>query len=147
MKNKERWRITEREVRKYKEKRKKLVRKIPGAKKTISQNKIKNDSCNSEHCLGAQSLSRIKRRINEIDDILNQSPVIEPEEIPTDRVGFGTKVTLYFPEEDKEVTYRFGIRDPEPTNNVISPNGPLAAIKGKKPGDEVGGAIIREIGR
>jgi transcription elongation factor GreA len=81
----------------------------------------------------------VEGRIMELKIILPAAHVVQPEDIPTDRIGFGSLVTLKDLEYDDELDYAVvGPLEADPDQERISYESPLGqALLGKTVGDEV----------
>ncbi len=77
--------------------------------------------------------------LNDLQDVLNEARVVEPEEIDDEKVGFGTTVTVKDVDEDKEYTYRLvGKHEARMEKGEISIESPVArGLMGQEPGDVV----------
>lgn len=81
----------------------------------------------------------VENRIAELRSILSHCSVIDPESIPTDRVGVGSLVTI----EDIEFADTFEVRvvssiEADPNKDFLSEESPMGtALMGSKPGDSV----------
>ncbi|WP_237055332.1 transcription elongation factor GreA [Microbulbifer sediminum] len=108
---------------------------------------------NAEYHAAREKQGFIEGRIQEIEAKLSHAQVIDVKAIePSDKVIFGTTVTIIHMETDEEVTYRI-VGDDEADVKVkkISVNSPIArALIGKEVGDVVevqtpSGAVEYEI--
>jgi transcription elongation factor GreA len=81
----------------------------------------------------------VEGRILELKMILPTAHVVQPEQIPTDRVGFGSLVRLKDLEYDDELDYAVvGPLEADPDQDRISYESPLGqALLGQKVGEEV----------
>jgi len=81
----------------------------------------------------------VEGRIMELKIILPAAHVVQPDDIPTDRIGFGSLVTLKDLEFDEEIDYAVvGPLEANVEQDRISYESPLGqALLGKKVGDEV----------
>jgi transcription elongation factor GreA len=81
----------------------------------------------------------VESRIAELKTIFGNAHVLEPESIPTDRVGIGSLVTV----EDVEYADKFDMRlvssiEADPSEDLISNESPMGtAIFGHEPGETV----------
>ena len=94
---------------------------------------------NAEYHAAKEKQSFLEGRINELQDVIGRSEVIDIEAGPTDRVVFGRVVLLYDTQTDKEISYQLiGPYESDPENGKISVTSPLGqALIGKEEGDEV----------
>jgi len=94
---------------------------------------------NAEYQAAKERQSFLEGRINELQDVINRSEVIEPDDEPADRVVFGRTVVLYDVAADKEVTYKLvGPYESDPEKGRISVTSPLGqALIGRETGDAV----------
>ena len=94
---------------------------------------------NAEYHAAKEKQSFLEGRINELQDVISRSEVIDPEVGPTDRVVFGRTVLLYNIQTDEEISYQLlGPYESDPENNKISVTSPLGqALIGREEGDEV----------
>lgn len=81
----------------------------------------------------------IENRVSELDFKLGNADVIDPSEVPKDRVVFASQVILENVESGEEVEYKLvGPDESDISAGLISVTSPLGrAMLGKKPGDEV----------
>ncbi len=94
---------------------------------------------NAEYHAAKEKQSFLEGRINELQDVIGRSEVIDVEVGPTDRVVFGRTVLLYDNQTDKEISYQLiGPYESDPENGKISVTSPLGmALIGREEGDEV----------
>ncbi|WP_444929755.1 transcription elongation factor GreA [Microbulbifer sp. SSSA002] len=108
---------------------------------------------NAEYHAAREKQGFIEGRIQEIESKLSHSLVIDVKTIePSDKVIFGTTVTIIHLDDDKEVTYKIvGDDEADVKQHKISVNSPIArALIGKEVGDIVvvqtpSGAVEYEI--
>ncbi|WNZ55638.1 transcription elongation factor GreA [Microbulbifer sp. EKSA008] len=108
---------------------------------------------NAEYHAAREKQGFIEGRIQEIESKLSHSLVIDVKSIePSDKVIFGTTVTIIHLDDDKEVTYKIvGDDEADVKKHKISVNSPIArALIGKEVGDVVvvqtpSGAVEYEI--
>ena len=119
-----------------KEEKKKLEEKRKKISKGVGTTKLKSDSSNTSFMSGTRELQRLRRKIEEINEILEDAEVIDIEELETDVVCPGCEVVICFPMGEVE-TYLVGVNDPD-CNNRISLKSPLGKeIIGRKEGEVV----------
>lgn len=94
---------------------------------------------NAEYHAAKEKQSFLEGRINELQDVISRSEVIDPEVGPTDRVVFGRTVLLYNNQTDEEISYQLiGPYESDPENGKISVTSPIGQVLiGKEEGDEV----------
>ncbi|WHI45633.1 transcription elongation factor GreA [Microbulbifer sp. JMSA004] len=108
---------------------------------------------NAEYHAAREKQGFIEGRIQEIESKLSHSLVIDVKSIePSDKVIFGTTVTIIHLDDEKEVTYKIvGDDEADVKKHKISVNSPIArALIGKEVGDVVvvqtpSGAVEYEI--
>ena len=94
---------------------------------------------NAEYHAAKEMQSLLAGRINELENVISKSEVIDVESGPTDRVVFGHTVLLYNLATDEEIAYQLlGPYESEPDNGKISVSSPLGqALIGRCAGEEV----------
>lgn len=94
---------------------------------------------NAEYHAAKEMQSLLTGRINELENVISKSEVIDVDGGPTDRVVFGHTVLLYNLKTDEEVAYQLlGPYESEPENGKISVSSPLGqALIGRGSGEEV----------
>ena len=94
---------------------------------------------NGEYIYGRQNLGFIEGRMGEIRGKLNYSKVVDCTTVPTDKVGFGTVVTLLNLDNQAKITYELlGPHDADLTDDSISIASPLGqALLDQKVGDKI----------
>jgi transcription elongation factor GreA len=107
---------------------------------------------NAEYHAAKERQGFIARQIAELNSKLARAEVIDPAKIRTDRISFGSVVTLVNLATDEEVTYQIVGEDESNINDgKISVFAPIArAMIGRKAGEEIevrapGGIIGYEI--
>ncbi|MER3496323.1 MAG: transcription elongation factor GreA [Armatimonadota bacterium] len=81
----------------------------------------------------------VENRIAELRGVMGNCFILEPEMIPTDHVGLGSRVKV----EDLDYEERFDLQvvstvEADPINDMVSSDSPLGtALMGHLPGDEV----------
>lgn len=113
--------------------------KIPANKAAIAAARELGDlSENSEYKMARQDQSVLLARKSMLEKSLNHAQVINMDEVTTDKVNVGTKVTLK-DEKGKESSYVIlGAWDSDPKKNILSYQTPLAKeMLGKKLNDTV----------
>ena len=81
----------------------------------------------------------IEGRINELTYKLSSADVIDPEDLPRDKVVFASQVILENIDTEESVEYQIvGPDESDIEKGMISVSSPLGrALLGKKPGDEI----------
>ena len=95
---------------------------------------------NAEYHAAKELQGLVEAKINEIESALSSAQVIDVKDIPeTGRVVFGSTVTLYNVDEDKEITYKIvGNLESDPDAGKISIDTPIAkGLIGKHVDDEL----------
>ena len=95
---------------------------------------------NAEYHAAKELQGLVEAKINEIESALVNAQVIDVTEIPeTGRVVFGSTVTVYDIDNDKNVTYKIvGNLESDPDKGEISIDTPIArAMVGKFVDDEI----------
>ena len=108
--------------------------------KAIEEARAHGDlSENAEFHAAKEKQSFIEGRINELENKLASANVIDPDNLPKDKVVFACRVLLESIDTGEEVTYQLvGPDESDIDKGLISITSPLGkAILGKKPGDEV----------
>jgi len=107
---------------------------------------------NAEYHAAKERQGFIQGRLSELSYKLNAADVIEPDNLPKDRVVFATRVLLENVDTEETVEYQLvGPEESDIGSGRISISSPLGeAILGKQPGDEVtitapGGKRIYEL--
>ena len=95
---------------------------------------------NAEYHAAKELQGLVEAKINEMESALSNAQVIDVKDIPeTGRVVFGSTVTLYDIDEDKEISYKIvGNLESDPDAGKISIDSPIAkGLIGKHVDDEV----------
>jgi transcription elongation factor GreA len=94
---------------------------------------------NAEYEAAKERQGFIENRVSELDFKLGNADVIDPGEVPKDRVVFASQVLLENVDSGEEVEYRLvGPDESDVSAGKISVTSPLGrAMLGKQPGDEV----------
>ena len=89
---------------------------------------------NSEYDEAKNEQAKLEARIVQIETMLKNAKVIDEEDISTDIIDIGSKVTLRDMTNKKEATYKIvGSAEADPKGGMISDESPLGkAILGKK---------------
>ena len=83
---------------------------------------------NAEYHAAKELQALIEGKINEIEAALSNAQIIDVSEIPeTGRVVFGSTVTVFDNDDDKEITYKIvGNLESDPDKGFISIDTPIA---------------------
>lgn len=94
---------------------------------------------NSEYDEAKNEQAKIEARINEIENILAVSEIIDDDSLKTDKVQVGLTVKLLDIKYDEELSYTIvGSSEADPSNNKISDSSPIGKMLiGKKKNDIV----------
>ena len=95
---------------------------------------------NAEYHAAKELQGLMEAKINEMENAIANAQVIDVKEIPeTGRVIFGSTITLYDSDNDKEIVYKIvGNLESDPNKGMISIDTPIArGLVGKFVDDEV----------
>ncbi len=94
---------------------------------------------NSEYDEAKNEQAKIEARIVELEAMLKNVQIIDENEIVTEQVGVGTKVTVLDEEYNEELTYRIvGSAEADPEEGLLSDESPVGkALLGHSVGDTV----------
>lgn len=94
---------------------------------------------NAEYHAAKDEQGKLEARIRTFEDQLSRSQVIDPSTLPTDRVVFGLKVTVFDALDDQEKKYQIvGDLESDIEHGKLSVLSPIAkALIGKEEGDVV----------
>jgi transcription elongation factor GreA len=94
---------------------------------------------NAEYHAARERQSFVKARIGQLVDQLNQLNDLNITDIPEDKVGYGSSVTVVDTDTDDEVTFTFvSSNEVNPSEGKISVSSPIgAAMQNKSAGDQV----------
>ncbi len=93
---------------------------------------------NAEYDAAREHQSFIEGKILQLEDRLARAAVINPDDLPKDKIVFGSKVLLYDLDKEKQVEYILLGRDAEFSRNEISVYSPIGrGLLGKREGDVV----------
>jgi len=94
---------------------------------------------NAEYHAARERQSFVQARIAQLTDQLNQLNDINTADIPDDKIGFGSVVTVYDEDEEGEIVFQFvSSGEVNPSEGKISASSPIgAALTGKTAGDNV----------
>ena len=112
----------------------------PKVIKAIEEARAHGDlSENAEYHAAKERQAFIEARINELSFKINSADIIEPSDLPKDRVVFASRVLLENVDTGEDVEYQLvGPDESDISQGRISVVSPLGrAIIGRKPGDEI----------
>lgn len=94
---------------------------------------------NAEYIMAKQRQDFVAARLNQLKKRLADLSLVNLNNIPKDRIAFGSKVTLYDIERDVEVQYRLVTsEESDVSKGMISTTSPIGrALMGKRDGDAV----------
>ncbi|HIY92796.1 transcription elongation factor GreA [Companilactobacillus sp. HBUAS56275] len=93
---------------------------------------------NSEYTSAKDEQSVVESRISQIIEMLQYANVIDTDEVASDEVSIGKKVTVQEDGEEPDVYTIVGAAESDPDNGKISNDSPIAkALLGKHTGDVV----------
>ena len=93
---------------------------------------------NAEYHAAKERQGQIDMRLNELQEILGNTQLVNPESLSHTRISFGSTVELENVTTGEEITYTIvGACEANPDNGLISFHSPLAKqLLGKEEGDE-----------
>ena len=94
---------------------------------------------NAEYISAKEMIRNIDKRLRFLDKLINEADVINTDELPHDRVNFGSQVVVADMDTLEEKTFIIvGTFETNPSQNKISNVSPLGkALLGKKVTDEI----------
>lgn len=94
---------------------------------------------NAEYIMAKQRQDYVSARLGQLQRRLAGLSMINFNNIPKDRIGFGTRVVLYDLDRDTEVEYKLVMsEEADAANGLISTTSPIGrGLIGKKQGDTV----------
>ena len=94
---------------------------------------------NSEYDEAKNEQAMVESRINQLETMLKNAKVIDEDDITTDAVHIGCKVTVFDLEFEEELEYHIvGSTEADPQKNCISDESPLgSSLLGRLVGDMV----------
>ena len=94
---------------------------------------------NSEYDEAKNEQAMVEARINQLETMLKNAKVIDEDDITTDAVHIGCKVTVFDLEFEEELEYHIvGSTEADPKQNCISDESPLgSSLLGRLVGDMV----------
>ncbi|MEA3374124.1 MAG: transcription elongation factor GreA [Campylobacterota bacterium] len=93
---------------------------------------------NAEYHAAKEKLRHIDKRLFYLNGMIEKTQIIDPSDLPHERVHFGSSVTLCDLDSDEEERYTIcGVLESEPDERLISIHAPLSrAMIGKEEGDQ-----------
>ena len=94
---------------------------------------------NAEYIMAKQRQDFVSARLGQLKQRLADLSLINMNNIPRDRIAFGSKVTLYDVDRDVEIEYRLVTsEEADVSKGLISTTSPIGrGLMGKKPGDNI----------
>lgn len=93
---------------------------------------------NAEYIFATEEMYKIEKKINEIEQEIMKSKIIDYSTFPADSVKFGLTVTLVSDEQEDRIFKIVGSSETDIENNKLSVESPLGiSLLGKVVGDEV----------
>lgn len=94
---------------------------------------------NAEYKAAKERQTMVQARISQLHMRLMEVDSIDISKIPTDRIAYGSRVTLFDLEKEEKVVYKLVTsEESDPENGKISTVSPIGqALMGKEEGDEV----------
>ncbi|MFP4136395.1 MAG: transcription elongation factor GreA [Candidatus Acetothermia bacterium] len=132
--------LTEEGYERLSEKVEQLQGKIEKNREDMSRTADNGDlSENAGYMAAKESYQNHRKSLNKLQDVLSEATVISEEEIETDRVDFGTEVTVRDLDQDREFTYRIvGEHEARLMEGEISVKSPVAkGLLDREAGEEV----------
>lgn len=102
---------------------------------------------NAEYDAAKHALALNEIRIGELEDKISTAEIINMDNISTDKIFIGTKVTLWDMNYEEEVLFELtGTDEADPSQNKISVNSPMAkAMLGHEVGDIIEAKVPRGV--
>ena len=94
---------------------------------------------NAEYKAAMERQSMVSARIGQLLQRINEVDSIDISKLPTDKVAYGSKVTLFDTDKEEEVVYKLVTsEESDPDKGLISTSSPIGqALLGKEETDEV----------
>lgn len=93
---------------------------------------------NAEYIFATEEMYKIDKKINEVEQEIMKSKIIDYSTFPADSVKFGLTVTLVSDEQEDRIFQIVGSSETDIENNKLSVESPLGiSLLGKVVGDEV----------
>jgi transcription elongation factor GreA len=131
---------------KLKEELEKLEKEAVEVRQRVAEAREQGDlKENGEYIYGRQNLGFIEGRLGEIRGKLNYSKAVDCTQVPLDKAGFGTVVTLLNLDTQNKVTWQLlGPHDADLTDDSISMLSPIGqAILDHKVGEQFTATVPR----
>ncbi len=81
---------------------------------------------NSEYDEARNAQAKNEARIKELEELINNAEIVDESKIDSSVVGIGSTVTIYFVEDDEEITYSIvGSNEADPAAHKISDQSPI----------------------
>ncbi len=104
--------------------------------KNVKREEVKKDlstarsfgdlSENSEYDEARNEQAKTEARIKELEELIRNAEIVDESKIDTSVAGIGSTVTLYFVEDDEEITYSIvGTNEVNPIEHKISDQSPI----------------------
>ncbi len=104
--------------------------------KNVKREEVKKDlsaarsfgdlSENSEYDEARNEQAKTEARIKELEELIRNAEIVDESKIDTSVAGIGSTVTLYFVEDDEEITYSIvGSNEANPIEHKISDQSPI----------------------
>ncbi len=132
--------LTEEGYERLSEKVEQLQEKIEKNREDMSRTADNGDlSENAGYMAAKESYQNHRKSLNKLRDVLSEARVISAEEVVSERVDFGTEVTVRDLDQEKEFTYKIvGEHEARLTEGEISIKSPVAkGLLDCEPGEEV----------
>ncbi len=102
---------------------------------------------NAEYEAAKHALALNEIRISELENKISTAEIINMENVSTDKIFIGTKVTLWDINYEEEVIFELtGTDEADPSQNKISVNSPMAkAMLGHEVGDIIEAKVPRGV--
>lgn len=93
---------------------------------------------NAEYHAAREDQGMLQARIDMLKDQLSRAYIIDKDQLPTDKVAFGSRVTVMDLDDEEEETFDLvGPGQEDPSKNRILTGSPIAqGLVGKKKGDK-----------
>jgi transcription elongation factor GreA len=94
---------------------------------------------NAEYKAAKERQTMVQARISQLHQRLMEVESIDVSKLPTDRVAYGSTVTLFDLDKEEKITYKLVTsEESDPENGKISTVSPIGqALMGREEGDEV----------
>jgi len=94
---------------------------------------------NAEYKAALERQSFVKARVMQVRQRLKELESLDLDQLPHDRIAYGTEVVLYDLEKEEKVTYKLVTpEEGDPENGLLSTMSPIgSALVGREEGDEI----------